>query len=67
MTKVEHYESKRVDYMLPPDNDGLIDEFTIDPKIIPDDVVELKRSLAATLTAFWQADAAYMELKKRIE
>lgn len=65
--KSTHYEKARADYMLPSEDAGLIDEFTFDPAVMNKmSRCELKRSVAATLTAFWQADAAYQELKAQL-
>ena len=65
--KSAHYEDKRSEYMPPPDDAGLIDEFTFDPAVMNKmSRSELKRCVVATLTAFWQADAAYQELKSKL-
>jgi len=63
--KAEHYESKRKDYMVPDWNeDSVIDQFEI--TIQSHDPVELWRQVCASMTAFWQADDAYIESKQRI-
>jgi len=63
--KAEHYESKRKDYMVPDWNeDSVIDQFEI--TIQSHDPVELRRQVCASMTAFWQADDAYIESKQRI-
>jgi len=61
--KAEHYESKRKDYMVPEWNeDSVIDQFEI--TIQSHDPIELRRQVCASMTAFFQADDAYMETKK---
>lgn len=65
-SKAEFYESKRVDYFLPPHGKEPIEQFSLsvnDPERNP---VELRRQVAASMTAFWQADEAYKELEAKL-
>lgn len=64
-SRADFYESKRKDYMLPPD-DSIVEMFTITSSTQATSVSELLRQVAATMTAFWQADGAYCELKQHM-